>query len=365
MYPISIRPSLINRIQCILRCLFTVLLFVVTTTAPETAQAQQNGVSIIPAQFDELLEPGTTVNYSFSVRNLNSTDETFYLFTRNISGVSDSRVPVFAVGNERTGYELADWISLSETELRLAPDERRSVDFTMTVPENAGPGSHFGGIFVSVEPPEITGSGASVGYQVANIVHVRVAGEAVEEASIRQFSTDKFLYGSQNVTFNARIENSGNVLVRPSGPLEIYNMLGNKVGNITFNPDSFAVFPKDTREFNDIVWEGDSLGFGRYEAILSPVYGEEGVRKTMSNTVTFWIIPWNIVGPILGVLALILIITFVCVRLYVRRSLAQLNRGRRVVRRRQKNSSSALLLFIVVSLMVTGLFLIVLLALFA
>lgn len=342
------------------------LLFVFTIIGSHSAYAQETGISITPAVIEETLDPGTEKKYTVSIHNLNASDQTYYLFTRNISGVRDGGVPVFAPNNgEVTGYELSDWITLPVTEIHLPGDGVTSVDFTMSVPENASPGSHFGGVFISVDPPKIESSGAAVGYQVANIISIRVSGDAVEKASIRQFSTSKFLYGSQNVEFLVRIENNGNVLVRPSGPLEVFNMLGNKVGTVMFNESQSGVFPNGTREFSGLKWTGDSVGFGRYEAILSPVYGDLGAKKTMSSTVTFWILPMNIIGPAFGVLAFILIITFVFVRLYIKRSLAHLSQGRRMVSRRKKGGSSATLLLFVVMLTVTALFLIILLALFA
>jgi hypothetical protein len=328
--------------------------------------AQQAGVSITPATIEETINPGVFKEYSVTIENLKNAEQTFYLFTRNIKGVRDGGVPIFANdNNEKTGYELADWITLPVTELTLGANEKSTIAFTMNVPMEASPGSHFGGVFISVEAPQIENNGAAVGYQVANIISIRVSGDATEEADIRQFSTSEFLYGSQNIDFEVHIENKGNVLIKPSGPLEIYNMLGNKVGTMTFNEEQFAVFPGDTREFKNIKWEGDSIGFGRYEAILSPVYGDEGAKKTMSSTVSFWILPWNIIGPAVAVLALILLIVFVFVRLYIRRSLAHLNHGRRIVNRRKRGGSSALLLVMVVTLTVIVLFLIVLLALFA
>jgi len=344
----------------------TLFIFFLGTVLVPLASAQEAGVSISPATIEESLDPGVQKQYSISLRNLDSQDQTYYLYTRNISGVRDGGTPVFAKSNlERTGYEIVDWITLPTNQIPVPAGERVSVDFTLNVPENATPGSHFGGIFFSVDPPEIENSGAAVGYQVANIISIRVSGDINEIASIRQFSTKKYLNGSQNVDFTVRVQNSGNVLVRPVGPLEIYNMLGNRVGDATFNTEQSAVFPNDEREFSNLNWTGDSVGFGRYEAILSLSYGEAGGYKTMSSTVTFWILPMNIIGPALGVLAVILIIVFTFVRLYIRRSLAHLNQGRRMIQRRRKGGSSELLLLSVVMLMVVGLFMIVLLALFA
>ncbi len=348
--------------------LFLMLSILIFSINFDLVSAQQAGISIKPAiiEPDHALNPGTEEKYSITVENLNPTEQKFYLFTRNISGVHDGNVPVFSLDNfEETGYKLTDWITLPFNEITLPANGQTSFDFNIKVPDNAPPCGHFGGIFISVDPPEIEKSGAAVGYQVANIISIRVAGECYEEANIRQFSTSKFLYGSSNVEFSVRVENTGNVLVKPIGPLEIYNMLGNKVGELIFNEDQAGVFPKSTREYNDIIWESDSTGFGRYEAILSPIYGDNGARKTMSSTVTFWILPMNIIGPALGILAVILLITYGFVKIYIKRSLAHVGQGRRMIQQRRKSGSSATLLIMVVTLTVTALFLVVLLALFA
>lgn len=333
---------------------------------PSQVAAQEIGVSITPATIEESLDPGDSEQYSVTITNLNNAEQTYYLYTRNISGVKDGGVPVFAKSNEeRTGYEIVDWITLPTNQIVIPARGSEAVAFSLDVPNDASPGSHFGGIFISVDPPEIQNSGAAVGYQVANIVSIRVSGDIVEDASIRQFSTSKFLYGSQNVDFIARVQNAGNVLIRPTGPLEIYNMLGNQVGTVTFNEERSAVFPNAERTYENINWTGNSVGFGRYEAVLSAAYGEDGAIRTMSSTVSFWILPWNIIGPALAVLAIILLVVFVMVRVYIKRSLAHLNQGRRVVNRRKKGGTSSVLLLTIVMMVVTALFLIVLLALFA
>jgi hypothetical protein len=336
----------------------------------------QAGISISPALIEETLDPGFTKDYSIELRNLEDTEQTYFLSTRNISDVRPGGVPVFARENqEPTGMELADWVALSTTEVTLGPDESVAIPFTLQVPENASPGSHFGGVFISREAPEIQNSGAAVGYQVANIISIRVSGDVNESASIRQFSTDKFLYGTQNVTFDVRIENTGNVSIQPSGPVIITNMLGQEVDKFIFNEELARVLPKfpnpvdpsmnGIREFQ-FNWQGEGVGFGRYEVLLSAVYGDTGAKQTMSSTASFWVLPMNIIGPALGVLAVLLLIVFVVVRLYINRTVARLSGGRtRVIRTRRQQGPSPLLLLTVVMLVDIALFLIVLLALFA
>jgi hypothetical protein len=331
------------------------------------AEAQgQAGVSISPAIIEEGVTPGAEYSFDITIKNLNPVEQIFYISTRDISDVRDGATPVFAdIHSEKTGMELAGWIELSTAEIKLAPGISERFVAKIKIPGDATPGSHFGSIVVSAAPPDIQDNGAAVGYDVANIISLRVAGDVDENANIRQFSTKRFLHGSLNVDFETRIENEGNVLVRPSGPIEVYNMLGKKVDTFTFNESQGAVFPGRVREYA-FTWQGEGTGFGRYEVVLSAVYGDEGSKKTVSSTASFWVLPLNIIGPAFAVLAVILLLTFVFVRLYIKRTLAHLSHGQtRIVRRRKSKGLSATLLLTVVMLTVTALFMIIMLVLFA
>lgn len=349
------------------RFLLFLLLAVLIGTPAALALAQGSaGVTLKPATIEENIDPGTTKTFVTSIKNESATEQTYYLGRRDIIGVRDGSVPVYSDENVApTPLDMSSWITLSTESVTVPAGGEVPVSFQVTVPPDAPPCNHFAGIFVSIDPPELRESGAAIGYEVANIVSLRVTGECVEQASIRQFSTDNYLYGSPNVTFNVRIENSGNTLVRPSGPMEITNMFGKKVdGGLIFNDSAAAVFPGDTREFT-LDWKGEGYGFGRYEAVVSPVYGEEGAKQTMSSTVTFWVLPMKIVLPALGILATLLLVVYVGVKLYVRRKLSYYSAvgGRKLAQRR--NTGSPLLLIFLVMLSVTALFFIVLLILFA
>jgi hypothetical protein len=330
------------------------------------AQDNQAGVSVSPAiiEPDAQLNPGTSHEFSVTVKNLNNNEQTFYLSPRNIVDVQGG-TPIFSQSNEKTGMEMSEWIKLPVTQIVIPPGASERVVFTLDVPGDATPGSHFGSVFVSVDPPDIEKSGAAVGYQVANIVIARVAGEATDSANIRQFATKRFFHGSKNVDFSLRIENLGNVLVKPTGPVEITNMLGQKVDTFIFNEEQASVFPSKIREYA-FNWSGEGSGFGRYEALISTVYGEAGAKKTLTSTVSFWILPMNIILPALAALAFILLVTFIFVKLYIRRTLAHLSHAQsRIVRKRRKQGLSATLLLTVVMLTVTAVFMIALLVLFA
>ena len=349
-------------------CLFSLLMLAVVCV-PNFASAQVGaGIGLKPATIEEGMDPGETKQFNVAISNLSNEDQIYYLYKRDISGVKDGGVPIFVDESiEKTRYELSEWVVLASDTLAIPKGEEGTLSFILSVPNDAVPGSHFGGIFISVEPPKLRESGASVGYEVANIISIRVAGEAIEKAQIRQFSTDNYVYGKPEVTFSIKLENEGNTLIRPYGPLTVTNMFGQEVANLKFNEELAGVFPGNTREFT-LSWKESSLMFGRYEALISPGYGEEGFKQTTSSTVTFWILPMNIILPALGILGVLLLVTYVTVRVYINRKLAYYGAtqgSRKLVRRRKDSNSSALLLVFVVMLTVTALFLLILLAFFA
>lgn len=349
--------------------LFFALLFSLFLFSFQFVNAQNPGaagVGLSPATIEKSANPGDAQVHNVTISNLSQVPQTFYLYLRDISGVSTGGVPIFADEDaEKTGYELSEWIELSQTEIPLEGGQEKTIQVSINVPENATPGSHFGGVFVSVEPPKMRSVGAAVAYEVANIISIRVAGDAVENAQIRSFATNNYIYSEPIVDFHARVENKGTVLVRPVGPLEIYDMFGRKVALLTFNENKAGVFPLTTRDF-EITWEDEGPGFGRYQAVLSLVYGDVGRQSTISTTATFWILPMKIILPALGVLAFLLITVYISIKLYVRRTVQSMGGARRrVVRRQQGNGMSLLLVITIVMLGVTALFLLILLALFA
>lgn len=350
-----------------------VLLLVFSFISVCTVSAQEEaGIGIKPASITDKLEPGEVKSFSVSVSNLSGVDQTFYLSRRDIVDVAAGGVPVFANSKtERSGYELSEWITLEQDSVFIPAGESRTVPFILQAPEDATPGGHFGAIVISVEPPEIRSSGASIGYEVANIISMRIAGDVVESAQIRQFSTEKYIHSNIDVNFLVRVENEGNTLVKPIGPLEITNMFGKQVATLTFNESGAGVFPMTkngptVRDY-EINWQDETPGFGRYEAVLSAAYGDAGAMKTMTSTVTFWVLPMKIVAPALIGLLIFFLIVYFGVKIYVKRTVAVMTGGstRRLVNRHRRNTQFPVLLVFITMMVITALLMIILLLLFS
>ncbi len=344
-----------------------VLLFALFVSPLLVFAQDSSGVSLNPATIQEPADPGSRIESQIEVTNLSSSEQVYYIAARDIVGVRDGNTPIYADGEqEKTGFEMSSWLELPTEPYTVAPGEKFLVPIIINVPETATPGDHFAGVFVSRQPPRLREIGAGVGFDVATIVIAKISGDRIIDAQIREFSTEKIIHGTTDVNFSVRIQNSGSDIARPYGPLEVYNMFGRRVTSLTFNESLGGVFPGTVRDFV-LSWSDKNPGFGRYQAMIALAYETELGNRTINSSVSFWILPLNIILPALGVLFVLLFISYIGVKMYVRRAVQSVSSGRgKLVRRRQRNKQiSALMLVSVVLLSVTALFLVILLLLFA
>jgi hypothetical protein len=289
------------------------------------AEAQSaEGVSVKPVLVgeDKKFNPGDTFSDVLWVTNVSSEDKMFYISARDISGIDQSGGPIFSAAAEKTGLELSSWVNLPVTSVVVKANETKEIPFSIKIPANANPGGHFGGIFFNVTPDKMKTIGSAIGYEVGTLINLTVAGNIVEEAQIREFSTDKNVYSRPTVGFKVKVENLGNVLIRPRGPLDITDSFGKKVGSLVMNDQNGGVFPKSTRTF-EAKWEGNGLMLGRYQAVIGLVYGTEGM-KTISQVVSFWIVPMDMILLVLGVIILLILVIVFSVKFYIKRKLREM-----------------------------------------
>lgn len=296
------------------------LLTVFSLFSFQFAAAQSGeGIQVKPAVIEDNVAPGQLYTFSYTFTNLSQSDKTFFLGARDIKGLDANGQPIFALPGEATGYELSSWIQVPTEPVTLAAGQSITEKFTAHVPTEVSPGAHFGGIFISDQPIKPTTSGSGVGLSVGGIMSLTVAGAITEGANLQEFSTSKVVYSKPEVTFNAKIQNSGNILVRPHGIIIVTDMFGHQVGSINVNDSAAPVFPASSRIYAT-KWTPDGFGFGRYQAIGSFSYGETD-KKTISGTTEFWILPWKPIALFLGSIFGVVLFFYVTIRLYIRRKL--------------------------------------------
>ena len=299
------------------------LLFVLAGPAQSVfAQSAGEGISVQPAVTEDNVTSGEGYHFNLTFTNVGTTDKTFYLAARDIKGLDDSGQPIFAAAGEATGYELSTWIELPTTPITLKAGQSTTLALTAHVPSDVSPGAHFGGVFITDQSPRLSANGSAISVSVGSIMSLTVAGNLQEEASLQEFSTDKVVYSSPVVNFNTKIQNSGNVLLRPHGVIQITDMLGHQVANIDVNDSAAPVFPASERVYT-VLWQPTGFAFGRYEAVGSFSYGDTE-KKTISGTTSFWVLPLGPIALFLGSILGIVILMYALIRTYIRGKLRQI-----------------------------------------
>jgi hypothetical protein len=301
--------------------LLSTLLFVVVVTLalPNLVSAQGIALMIQPPTVQETLDPGDVAEGSIRITNENGGVQTYFISTRNISGMTDQGRPEFLDVDSDDAFRAAAWITPLVTQVTLGESESAEIPYRIDVPADAGPGSYFASIFVTREADVTTESGAGVGFHVASIFIIRIRGDAIEDMMFREFSTARLVHTEPEVEFTVRVENTGNVYERPRAIITITDMLGRKVDSFIMNEDGGGVMPRTVRSYSS-TWSHEGFLLGRFSANASVAHGESS-GKTITRDITFWVFPVKEVSYTLGALVALLLVLLLSVRAYVRRAL--------------------------------------------
>ena len=271
--------------------------------------AQSSGIKISPIRVDKMVDPGDAFGETIIVTNLSDVDRTFYFYINDFqAGSGESGTAEIVPPGSTDEYSLASWVKITGEGIRLSPGEKREVSYTIQVPDSASPGGHYGAIVVAAQSPDVRqaaeerGAAISISQQTGCLVLLKVSGETIEKAMIRDFNVGGDINKSPiNANFIARVENMGNVHLKPHGTIDIKNMFGKKVAILRVNDEGSNVLPSSVRRF-ETIWE-ENFGFGRYTASLALSFGtfaSEGGqgRQTIYSDISFWVLPWNIIIPV-------------------------------------------------------------------
>lgn len=343
--------------------IFFVLAFCFAFLTSDFAQAQGgSGITISPVRIEDLVNPGDKLTKTLKVTNSSASPKTLYGFLKDFKSGNESGAPILIEPGSEEGSFLASWITIPTEGIDFTPGEEKELSFQINVPENAGPGGYYGGVYFGTKPPRLNvdsedkGAGMSIGQQSGALVLLQVKGDVKEEADIREFATDKEVYGTPfEVKFVTRIENRGNVHVKTVGHIRVENMFGKEIALIPMNETGGNVLPESIRRFEEL-WSGE-MGFGRYYAEVILSYGTntrlggQG-KQTLTSGKYFWIMPWRIIVPALLSIVIVFSIFTLMIRLYknkaVKKAMQQAGLGQVKMVKRYKGSSPTMHLFLII-----------------
>lgn len=261
------------------------------------------GLTIQPIKISLTLRPGETATSTILLTNASDSDVSVSETLQDFIPVAGAEGIQF-IGRTEGVTTVRDWITLpgGGTDFLFKKGASREVEYRITAPPDAEPGSHFGVIFFKASDPSATGS-LKVGTQVGVLVLVTIPGAHLQKGNIISFVAPWFTAGGP-VPFTLRFQNTGTVYFEPKGQITITNMLGQKVGSVPI--EGQVVLPTGVKDLH-FDWQGDGLLFGQYRAAATVVDGDGNALT--SREVTFYAAPlWYIGFFLFSVLVLFFIV---------------------------------------------------------
>jgi hypothetical protein len=266
------------------------------------------------------LKPGTIVHDYVGVTNYSKTAVTFRVYASDAFNTSTGSLDLLPA-NEKP-KDVGSWVGLGKDSVTIEPGARVNEPFTLTVPDNATPGDHTGGIIASISTTSSGGKGnVNVDRRLAVPIYLRVAGALTPAVAIESLSAsyhgtiNPFGGGGTDVSYtihntgNARLNLSQGATLTSFGitlgtahPPSLTDLLPGATYRVTQHLS--GVFPLGPISAKVHVDPAAPAGLPRADPPLTPV----------SHDLGLWATPW----PQLLVLA-VLIGLFFAIRWWIRR----------------------------------------------
>lgn len=297
---------------------------------------QANATIISPPVIELDANRGDQLANTIKIKNDGETAQTYYLSVEAFKAAGEDGSPTF-VADESGATQ---WIDFAFGNITLQPGQATTIPFTVQVPQSARSGGHYIAVFAGTQAPGSEGSGVGIAARIGTLVLVRVEGETVESARIAEFSSDSDSYGMLPVNFNVRVENNGNVHVKPLGEIVVRGMFGNEATRVKVNEEGGNVLPNSVRKFTT-VWGDESQPagffaryaqqkedklFGKYTAELTLVYGSGKIAK---DSIQFWVLPTERIIVDLVILIVLVFAIIWIVKQYNLWLISQYEKGKR------------------------------------
>ena len=117
-------------------------------------------ISINPAHVELTATPGAHLTSAFKFWNGTSADMLIHLEAADFTPQGEEG-QILVDGEEDSANSLKHWVTIAAPDVNVPAGEEPTIDFSLDVPANASPGSHWGTL-LTVLAPQGTGPGTAV-----------------------------------------------------------------------------------------------------------------------------------------------------------------------------------------------------------
>jgi cbb3-type cytochrome oxidase subunit 3 len=218
-----------------------------SSAPPAGSEEREAGWAVQPAgpdgpglrsAFTYNMTPGQTIRDSVSISNLSSEEITFAIYAKDAFNTEvDGAFALLDDAEENV--DVGSWVTIRVDEYAVPAGKRADIPFELTVPEDAAPGDHAGGIIAAnvdvIDEVEQDGITLAVRQRIAARIYVRVAGPLSPELRIKDVSVSSetpllpFVQGGGSVTYT--VENVGNVRLTAATESKVTGAFGRTVAS--------------------------------------------------------------------------------------------------------------------------------------
>jgi cbb3-type cytochrome oxidase subunit 3 len=291
----------------------------IRTASNDFGAARQN--------YEYSLDPGGTLSDGLMVINHGKEDLALKVYAADGFTSESGQLDLRTAEEKPVG--VGAWLKAGQGTVKVPAGKTVEVPFTITLPENATPGDHVGGIITSLATTT-DGAGIEVDRRLAMRVKLRVGGElapalAVEDLHVdHRGSANPFAQGVATIGYTVR--NTGNAIVTAqqtasvSGPFGIFRA---RAGAID---DSPALLPGDTWKV-EVPVDGVAptvrvAATVTLKPLVTDASGTITPLDPVDATTHAWAVPWS------ALVLLVVLIALVVLALRVRRRRAAENEAR-------------------------------------
>lgn len=301
-----------NKLRVSLVVIAVLLLLTNILVLPVRAEeAGGQGIQVSPVLIDLNADKGNNYTLKLTVTNVTAGSLALKSTIEDFRAKDETGEPKIITdpNDVQETFSMKSWVSRIPS-FTLKSKESRQINATVQIPENAEVGGHYGVIRFSGVPPELQDANLALSASVGVLLLARVGGDSIRESIvIKNFDANRnskngSLFKSSPVSYVERLQNNGNIHVKPTGNIVVKSIFGSVVDTVVVNEPPKNVLPNSIRKFTQLSTK--SLPPGRYVASLNLTYGTNA--GTISAETTFWVIPYQLIIGTFGLLMLVLLL---------------------------------------------------------
>ncbi|MFI5605672.1 WxL protein peptidoglycan domain-containing protein [Amycolatopsis sp. NPDC051903] len=261
---------------------------------PWTVATAANEFGADRANYSYTAEPGEQVRDGLVIANRGTAPLDLAVYSADAFTTAAGQLDL--VTRDTRSHGVGAWVHPAADHVTLPPGQSADVPFTLTIPPDATPGDHLGGLVTSVRQGDVE-------RRLGLRVHLRVGGAltprlSVEDARV-DYSGTPNPFGTGEATLSYTIRNTGNAIAAARQTASVTGPFGTFATPSAPIPDSPQLLPGETwhvvTSVHDVVPAVRLSAAVSVTPLLTDASGSTAPLPAVPSVASGWAVPWALV----------------------------------------------------------------------